>query len=449
MNPPSSHPQAPLSPERRRIVDAVDEHAQQIVELLSALVRIPSVNPVFPDSKPRGEEQLQQYLKERLEHSGFDGDLFEPDVERLERHRGRPGFQDGRNFDRRPDLVATLAGRGDAPSLMLASHIDVVGVSEDEDCKVDPFGGEARDGYVWGRGSADMKGGAACQLAAVEILLGLGLKPGGDIVWVSVVDEETGGMGTLAVVDKGYRADAAFMPEPTSRRIVPMCRGILWGEIVLQGRSSHIEIPQADWRDGGAVDAIAKARLVLDAFDRLNAEWAGRPEKNHPLLPVPNQLFVSMLEAGQHPSSWAENAKLTFDVQYTANERDEDGVGGLVKAEVEECLAAVTATDEWLGLNPPQLVWTVDANPGEVAANDPLLLMLQDATRELGLDPELDGTGFHTDSSILIDAGIPTVVFGPGEPDDAHQVDERCSISDLIDVTKAIALTMAEWGRWE
>lgn len=295
-------PGGSLSDRQRAIVDAVDGDAARVVSLLSDLVRIPSVNPVWPDSRPRGEQELQEYLAARLARSGFETDLFEPDVERLARHRGRPGHQDGRVFDDRPDLCATLTGRGDAPSLMLASHIDVVGVSEDEEWSVDPFGGEERDGYVWGRGSADMKGGAACQLAAVEILLGLGLRPGGDVVWASVVDEETGGMGTLAVVDRGYTAAAAFMPEPTSRRIVPMCRGILWGEIVVPGRSSHIEIPQADWRAGGAVDAIAKGRLVLEAFDRLNAEWARRPEKQHPLLPVPNQVYVSMFEAGQHPA---------------------------------------------------------------------------------------------------------------------------------------------------
>ena len=331
---------------------------------------------------------------------------------------------------------------------MLASHIDVVGVSADEHWSHDPFGGEVSDGRVWGRGAADMKGGTACLLAAVETLLALGLRPGGDLVWASVVDEETGGMGTLAVVDRGYTADAAFMPEPTSCRIVPMCRGILWGELTVRGRSSHIEIPQPGWRDGGAVDAIAKARLLLDAFDELNADWARRPEKRHPLLAAPNQLYVSMIEAGQHPSSWAEQAKLTFDVQYTANEADADGVGGAVKHEIERYVGEVARRDMWLAQNPPELRWTVDANPGEVAMSDPLARALQRSCEQLGLDSRPDGTGFHTDSSILIAAGIPTVVFGPGKPDDAHQVDESVSIKDLLAATEALALTIADWGQW-
>jgi acetylornithine deacetylase len=443
------HDNSPRSPlERTRILDAIDSRRSSLVALLSDLVRIPSVNPVWPDSKPRGEQDLQEYLAGRLREIGFSCELFEPDPDRLSRYRGRPGYQEGRSFHQRPDLAGTLRGAGGAPSLMLASHIDVVGVSEDEHWSVDPFGGEVREGCVWGRGSADMKGGAACMLAAVEALLDLGLRPGGDLVWASVVDEETGGMGTLAVVDRGYTADAAFMPEPTSCRIVPMCRGILWGELTVKGRSSHIEIPQLSPRDGGAVDAIAKARVFLAAFDDLNEDWGKRSEKLHPLLPAPNQLFVSMIEAGQHPSSWAERAKLTFDVQYTANERDDKGVGGAVKREIEERIAAVVAHDEWLSHNPPELIWTVDANPGEITDSEPLLLELQRSCGALGLETELAGTGFHTDSSILIDAGIPTVVFGPGEPDDAHQVDEKVSVADLLQVTKALALTIAAWGRW-
>lgn len=432
----------------QEILAKVREREGELVRLLADLVRIPSVNPVFPDSLPRGEQELQTYLRGRLERCGFECELFEPDVERLERHRGKPGFQDGRNFHERPNLAGTLHGTAGGSSLMLASHIDVVGVAPEEPWRHDPFGGEVQDGYVWGRGSADMKGGTACQLAAVEALLALGLRPAGDVVWASVVDEETGGMGTLAVVDRGYTADAAFMPEPTRCRIVPMCRGILWGEVILRGRSSHIEIPQPDWRQGGAVDAIAKARLMLDAFDELNADWARREEKQHPLLPAPNQLFVSMIEAGQHPSSWAEQARITFDIQYTANEADEDGVGGKVKAEVERFLAEVAGRDEWLAEHPPVLNWTVDANPGEVSLSDPLLLALQRSCAQLGLETTPDGTGFHTDSSILIAAGIPTVVFGPGEPDDAHQVDERISIGDLLKVTEALALTIADWGGW-
>ncbi len=435
-------------PDHTEILSVVERRADAVVELVRELVRFRSVNPVFPDSVPSQERQLQEFLAERLRGLGFEVDLFEPDPVALARYRGRPGFQEGRRFEGRPNLAARLRGSGNGWSVMLACHIDVVGVDASEQWTVDPFQGALRDGRIFGRGAADMKGGAACMLGAVEALLEMGLRPGGDVVWASVVDEETGGMGTLALLDRGYRADAAFMPEPTAAKLVPMCRGILWGEIVVRGRSSHIEIPQPSWQSGGAVDAIAKARLVLDSLDRLNEEWVTRPEKTHPLLGVPNQVFVSMVRAGQHPSSWAEEARITFDAQYTANECDEHGLGGRVKAEIERHVSAAAAEDPWLAAHPPEVRWTVDADPGEIDTDHPLIAGLREACTHAGLGGELAGVGFHTDSSLLIGAGVPTIVFGPGNPDDAHQADESVAVADLLAVTKAIALALVELGGW-
>jgi len=238
------------------------------------------------------------------------------------------------------------------------------------------------------------------------------------------------------------------MPEPTNGALVPMCRGILWGEIAVRGRSSHIEIPQPDWRDGGAVDAIAKVRVVLDAIDELNDRWAADPAKTHPLLGVPNQVFVSMLRAGQHPSSWAEEATLTFDAQYIAAERDEHGLGGLVKRDIEETLARAASQDEWLSRHPPELRWTVDADPGEVEMDHPFARLVELSAQAVGLPAEVDGVGFHTDSSLLIGAGIPTIVFGPGNPEHAHRVDEHVSLEQVQQLTAAVAVTMAAWGSW-
>jgi len=439
----------PSLADRNEIVAAVERREHALVPLLRELVRFKSVNPVFIDSAPMEEGRLQEFLAQRLRGLGFDVDLFEPDATGLASYRGRPGFQEGRRFEGRPNLAARLRGRGGGHSVMLASHIDVVGVDPSERWTTDPFGGEVRDGRLYGRGSADMKGGTACMLTAVEALLELGLRPGGDVIWASVVDEETGGMGTLALLDRGYRADAAFMPEPTAAKLVTMCRGILWGEIVVRGRSSHIEIPQAPWHEGGAVDAIAKARLVLDSIDRLNEEWATRPEKRHPLLGEPNQVFVSMVRAGQHPSSWAEEARITIDAQYTANERDEHGLGGRVKREIEGHVVTAARADPWLAAHPPDVRWTVDADPGEIDPEHPFVCTLRDACTRVGLDGELAGVGFHTDSSLLVGAGVPTIVFGPGNPDDAHQADESVAVADLLSVTKAIALTVAAWGDWK
>ena len=159
-------------------------------------------------------------------------------------------------------------------------------------------------------------------------------------------------------------------------------------------------------------------------------------------------MFVSMIKAGQHPSSWAEEAKIIFDAQYTANERDDNGLGGNVKREIEQHLEAAAGQDGWLADNPPQLTWTVDADCAEVPVDHPFVELLCETCANLGLSDVFAGTGYHTDSSLLIQAGTPTIVFGPGEMTQAHQANESVMISDLVEVTKAIAITMAEWGDW-
>ena len=96
-----------------------------------------------------------------------------------------------------------------------------------------------------------MKGGIAAMILATEAILKSGYKLKGDVCVGTVVDEETGGMGTLDFVDRGHRADVCIMTEATQNIVAPLCRGILWGNVIVKGRSGHIECPQVDWRKGG------------------------------------------------------------------------------------------------------------------------------------------------------------------------------------------------------
>ena len=125
---------------------------------------------------------------------------------------------------------------------MLTGHIDVVPPGAPEHWCSDPFAPVVADGFVRGRGTVDMKGGVACMLMAIEILKEIGVPLAGDVVFTTVVDEEIGGMGSLAMVDRGYRADAGIMTEPTANRIAPLCHGILWGRIIIDGIGGHAEL---------------------------------------------------------------------------------------------------------------------------------------------------------------------------------------------------------------
>ena len=329
---------------------------------------------------------------------------------------------------------------------MLTGHIDVVPPGAPEHWSSDPFVPVVANGIIRGRGTVDMKGGVACMLMAIETLKELGITPGGDVVFTTVVDEEIGGMGSLAMVDRGYRADAGIMTESTANRIAPLCHGILWGRIIVDGIGGHAELTPHNWNAGGPVDAIQLCRQVLDGIDILNRRWLYDPVKNHPLMDLPNQIIVTQIKAGEHPSSMAGQGEIIIDVQYLPHEKDSAGLGGNVKREVEEHIAAVCHADPYLRKRPARIEWILDADCAEAPADHPFVETFRHAVQFASLSPKLSGFGAHSDIGLPSGLGqTPTVNFGPGDPTQAHQPNEQVPIRDLVDCTKAIALTIQSW----
>lgn len=432
-----------------RIADQVEARGDRIVETLSALVSFPSIVMSDPTKAGPGERDCQLYLQQRLEKLGFTTDLWDPDGPALyEKYKGRPGANKGRTFEGRPNLGGTLKGTGGGKSIMLTGHIDVVPPGAREHWQTDPFEPVLKDGFLHGRGTVDMKGGVACMLMAVEILKELDIPLSGDVVFTTVVDEEIGGMGSLAMVDRGFRADAGIMTEPTANRIAPLCHGILWGRIVLDGIGGHAELTPNAWYSSGPVDAVQLCRQMLDGIDILNRRWMFDPNKTHPLMDMPNQIMVTQINAGEHPSSTAGRAEIIIDAQYLPHEKDEFALGGKVKREIEEHVANVCQADPYLRAHPARVEWILDADCAEVPADHPFVQTFQGAVGIAGLSPKLSGFGAHSDIGLPTGLGnTPTVNFGPGDPAQSHQPNERVSVRDLIDCTKAIALTIHRWCR--
>jgi acetylornithine deacetylase len=424
------------------LIQSAPDHA---INLLVSLLKEPSVNPWFSPDYPGGEKKAQQVLAEELKRLGAEIKMWEPSAEHLKDYAQGPGYYADHKFDQRPNLAAKLKGAGGGRSLLLFGHIDVVDPAGN--WTVAPFGGEIKNGNIYGRGAADMKGGLAAQVAALEYIKRAGVRLKGDVLVGSVVDEEAGGMGTLAFVAEGYRADAAIVGEPTNLTVAPMCRGILWGKIIIQGRNSHIELPQTHWREGGAVDAIQKARLYLQHIDLMNQDWALR--KQHPLLDLPCEIKVAMFNAGDYPTTYASKAEITIDVQYLPSEKDQHHLGSKVKKEIEEMVKRVAQTDEWLQAHPPVVEWMVDADCGEIPATHPFVNLLAGNVRRVmalpGETKVVKGVHCHTDMGLLIDNGIPTVNFGPGISTVAHQPDEYISVTDYLNTVKIIAESLIDW----
>lgn len=430
-----------------RILDAVENAADRIVSTLSDLIAFPSVVPIDPKKAGPAERECQTYLRDRLAAIGFETDLWDPDGPALlEKYRGRPGAHEGRTFEGRPCLGGRLAGAGGGRSMMLTGHIDVVPPGPASHWRTDPFKPVVIDGAVHGRGAVDMKGGVATMLMAAEIVRELGVPLSGDIVFSTVVDEEIGGMGALAMVDRGWRADAGLLTEATRLAASPVCHGILWGRIKIDGIGGHAELLPRRWDQGGPVDAIWLMREVLDGIDVLNRRWATDPIKRHPLMDLPNQVIVTQIKAGEHPSAFAGAAEIVIDVQYLPWEKDEMGMGGHVRREVEAHLAQVCRGDPYLAAHPARIEWILDADCAEVPADHPLLDTMAGVARSVGIPARQWGLGAHSDMGLPTTLGrTPTINFGPGDPSQAHQPNESVPIADLVMGTKMIALALARW----
>ena len=213
---------------------------------------------------------------------------------------------------------------------MLTGHIDVVPPGAAEHWSERSFRPRSsKTASSRGRGAVDMKGGVACMLMAIETLKEIGAPLRGDVVFTTVVDEEIGGMGSLAMVDRGYRADAGIMTEPTANRIAPLCHGILWGRIIIDGIGGHAELTPNSWHSSGPVDAMELCRQMLDGIDILNRRWMSDPNKNHPLMDLPNQIIVTQIKAGEHPSSWPDAARSSSTCNIFRTRRTSSGSAGM------------------------------------------------------------------------------------------------------------------------
>ena len=126
---------------------------------------------------------------------------------------------------------------------------------------------------------------------------------------------------------------------------------------------------------------------------------------------------MTLIKAGEHPSSTAGHGEIVIDVQYLPHEKDEFGLGGHVKREVEAHLAAMCQVDPYLRKHPLRIDWILDADCAEVSADHPFVAVFQNAVSEVGLDPRLSGFGAHSDIGLPTGLGrTPTVNFGPGDP---------------------------------
>jgi acetylornithine deacetylase len=432
---------ARMSAAEAKLAETIRSGREDLVALVRDLIGFDTTTVGETAVGCRQEHALQEYLADRLRTAGLETELWEPDLAGY-RPQNTPSQID---FAGRPQLAARLEGSGRGDSLLLLGHVDCVPVEPIALWSTNPFHAARRDGRIYGRGAADMKGGVASLLFALETLVRLGFRPRGDITFCSVTDEESSGAGSVAAVGHGVQASAGLCAENTGFDIWTACRGSVVFEIEIEGRAGHAECRQPDWKAGGAVNAIDKTIPILQALSGLGAAWSSRPDLHHPLLPAGDAVVVG-IHGGEWEVTYPSRCTTTVNIQFLPHQvSDSDGID-VLREEVEHAILAVTESDEWLANHPPKCSWRPWVIPGEMDAGHPLVGLVSDCARKVGREAPIRGLDSWHDPANFIRLGeTPTLSFGPGLLACSHITDEWVSEEDLVDHCIASALILLDY----
>ena len=425
-----------LSGTERRICERIRGDVDALIALVAELVSSDTTSRE-PGEPAREEERLQRFLAGRLRAVGADVDLWEPEPTAP----GNGFVPDNLDFRGRPQLVARIPGLGDGPSLLLNGHIDAVPSGDESEWTSPPLRATVSDGRLFGRGACDMKGGLACLLFAAEALHHESVRLRGDLVYCANTDEESSGAGGRAVVARGLSADAGICAEPTAFDVWTVCRGTWLATARLSGRRGHAEVTMPHWREGGAVNAIERLPLVLDAVRRLREDWRTRPDHQHPLV-SPGDVVPTVVRGGEWMVMYPADCSLTVDVTYLPGHVDARGSGAGVGREVMDAVAAACSVDPWTREHPPTWEFLCDTVPAEVPSTHAIAQLALAVGADVGREGRIGGLDSWHDAATYSLAGIPTVSFGPGGLMSAHRADEYVPVADLVDYSCAAALAM-------
>lgn len=413
---------------KEQIQSWLSEHNGEGTQLLQRLVQAPSIS--------KNELEAQLIIRDVLSEMGLKVDTWEPSGKELTES---PYFCSSRDdFTGSPNVVGVLPGTGGGRSIILNGHIDVVPEGDREQWTDDPYSGAIKEGKMYGRGVTDMKGGLVSFLLAIQAIQQLNINLKGDVIFQSVIEEESGGAGTLSTILKGYKADAALITEPTNMRIFPKQQGSMWFRIFVKGRSAH----------GGTryegVSALDKAMILVEQIRALESNRNQRI--NDPLYeqtPIPIPINIGVISGGNWPSSVPDLLKIEGRMGVAPNEKVDDA-----QREMEECLQQLLMIDPWFKDNPPVLEWFgARWLPGEIDLEHDLMNTLVYQYRETtGGEPIIEASPWGTDGGLLTEVGkIPTVVFGPGTTEVAHFPDEYIELDKVFKSAEIIALTIIQW----
>ena len=377
---------------RKLMMNGVDI-ADDLLAFAQELVRIKSFSSQ--------EEQVARHIASKMEALGFD----EVKIDRYGNVLGRVG--DGERI------------------ILFDSHTDTVSVTDEDLWDVPPFSGEIVEGYLWGRGSVDMKSAAAASIYAAAMAKSQGL-PSGKTVYVScTVDEEyCDGEGLKHMLEEcSFRPDFAVICEPSANTIATGHKGKAQVVIKTKGISAHGSAPEK------GVNAIYEMAEIIQRVEQTNLELMKQGGRRGTL--VLSRISSESVSLNAVPSA----CEVYLDRRMVLDETEET-----IRVEMENIIAGKNATWEigtlrrttWTGeeltYEPVHLAWEISLD------HDLTKAFIAACTETFGRYPEkYDFWDFSTNAVATVNLGVPTIGFGPGENKLAHMRNEKCEISQIVD----------------
>ena len=439
---------------------AAASNRERSVEELRRLVRIPS---------PTGEEgDAQSHVARMLRSLGAETAVEEPDMaalfarfpliaqypthwqhdlilayEELPSYEGlqASGLESVLNYRGRPNVVGVFRGTGGGRSLILNGHIDTVTVEPRREWEHDPYGAEIVDGRLFGRGTSDMKGGLLAALLAMAYLREARVPLRGDVIVQSVVNEEHAGNGTLDLVRRGWKADAAIVLEPTGNLVAVSHYGGLYWQVTVPGRP---RAPGARWERGvqQGVSAIEKLPRVIDALITMEGRYNARADNGLEPGTAAFSLVMGKVSGGHYETVTASEAVLRGGAYFAPT------VGTVhdVMAGFRTAVTASASGDPFLDAHPPRLEFLHHDDSTRQSVRLPVALGMVEVLAAHGAADHIGLGPFACDMRHLVNqGGIPSMVFGPGSVAHIHKPNELIEIEQYLDCIDYLIEFVCDW----
>jgi succinyl-diaminopimelate desuccinylase len=369
------------------------------IDFLRRLIRTESYNP------PGQEQPVAELVVEQARAWGLQAELI-PLVER------------------RSNLIVSLPGEVDGPTLLLCAHLDTVPPGELA-WEHDPLSADLEDGILHGRGTVDMKAGLGAMLAAMRDLAreGIAARLAGRVRLVGVVGEEVDCFGAKRFLESGGMEGVTCLVvgEPTNLDLGLAHRGALWLELTARGKTAHGSMPHL------GVNAIDHLTEWLRAIRGLRFDYTP-----HPLL-APPTMNLGTIRGGVKTNVVPDRCQATLDLRTLPGQRHDDLVDAVLSLAHDQEEANLELRLEVAVAN--------DMPPVETAAEAPAVQAFQSvAAKTLGGEPKVRGMTYYTDASVLQPpTGVPTIIFGPGDDRLAHQPNEWVEVAQVLAAARCYA----------